>query len=670
MANTVELKLTLDNQEFLVSMRKSGDTAQKSTTAMQAGVSKAKDSLVDLKNTTKQVVGGLVTLGGAFSVAASAKSAIQLQSQLTDLAFRVQRVTGAATDWRQMQNQLAPVASRTGKTTSEIAEAFTDIFEASGDLKFTEEAISAVGTFSTATGRDLKETSKLAGVLGRQFKLSGREVGDALAYIGDQTAAGGLKWEDMAEDASELGSIALAAGQKGGEGFQRMIALATKVSPKVKDMSETLMGLEQVTEKMRDPAFVDTLTAATKVKFKDKGFAEQGDAFQRLRVMLGKGNDVRMQLKAELPGREEKAVIETLMEPFEKAYQASIASGEDVKTATEKGLQAYDASLAKLGKSTSKFGDVQEQALKKMATPEGQLKKAMETLNQAFTKPEVIGAINELAKSLPALAEGLATVVGFIAKHPMLAAAGYGAAKVGMGFAQGAITQAATNFAQGAFAKSAMTSAANFFTSGVSQGTVWQGAGKAMGVAAAAIIAFEFTKAALEEDQKKKEEKATDLRSAVMESGGAKTAEEKMAAAKKLRAAAVASYQQDDPENENWATLLSKGAMTTFGLDEDMQTQRKFALKQMGEAKALEQEAQAEIDARGSSVSVGKIQAIRPGSGAGGGGVGGGKGTQKVSMDNGDQLMQALAASIQRSTLKVEVTALPAGARGPMSTEG
>src|SRR5690606_31995820 len=117
---------------------------KKSTTAMQAGISRAKEAMVEMGSKAKELVGKVVALGSAFSAAAAAHKALETQSALTNLAFRIETATKQATSWRDVQRQLEPMALRVGKTTGEMAEAFNEVFTSSKNLAYTQDAIEAV----------------------------------------------------------------------------------------------------------------------------------------------------------------------------------------------------------------------------------------------------------------------------------------------------------------------------------------------------------------------------------------------------------------------------------------------------------------------------------------------------------------------------------------------
>jgi hypothetical protein len=117
-----------------------------------------------------------------------------------------------------------------------------------------------------------------------------------------------------------------------------------------------------------------------------------------------------------------------------------------------------------------------------------QLQRALNTLEQSFAQPEIIGAINDLAGYLPELARVFGAFVKFAVQNPLLAGAlgiGGTAAK---GFIQGAATELIKAHAAGAVKLAASIETAHV-VGGMKAGNILKGAAAAGALLLAAALA-------------------------------------------------------------------------------------------------------------------------------------------------------------------------------------
>src|SRR5690606_10839404 len=110
---------------------------------MKAGLASAQAQLKSMLTSAAGMMKNVATFGGAFAVGSMIKKSIDLQGKFRDIAFQVAKATGKMNDWRDVQAIAEGAASRTGRTSEEMADAFATIFAATGDLEFSTRALDA-----------------------------------------------------------------------------------------------------------------------------------------------------------------------------------------------------------------------------------------------------------------------------------------------------------------------------------------------------------------------------------------------------------------------------------------------------------------------------------------------------------------------------------------------
>jgi hypothetical protein len=457
-----------------------------------------------------------------------------LEDRYRELAFTVSQATGEATKWREVQKTIEPVADAVKRTSSEMATAYDALIGKSTNAQFSAQALSLVGEAMNATGRSAEELGTLVGTLNKKWGIT--DMGEVrLALMQLFEASKSIKFDELAEDLDEVGSIAKSAGMNGIDGFRRSLGLAAAVAPSTnRTFSEVLTGMDQLTEKMRQMPVWQGLAKAGKFegkKFFDE-FVAQPDAMNRVRMMLeqaGKKGSLksfaREAIEVEFTGREERAAYKVLADPFMAAYEEAKAAGKSSKEATEAGVAAFDAGIAKLGQTTGKWSDIQDRAADNQNATSSKIRQAQEMFQRAFTDPKTMGAMGELAEKLPALAEGIAKLISFTVENPLLTGATFVGSKAALAGATGFIgtgVKSSTVFV----AEKSGTAIAGKFTDAVASSGVWKGViGPAVGVAAGAAAAYALGQWAIDKymgedlDQKNKGDNAAAIADAAIGTG-------------------------------------------------------------------------------------------------------------------------------------------------------
>ena len=533
------VRLLLSNSSFIGGLQqisKEGQEVGKKLAAALKGPAVA--ALKDTRESLKESVGSAKSLAeaalgiaGGFSVAAGAHGAASLEDTYRRISFAVEQATGQATKWQDVQKMIEPAADAAKRSSAEMAEVFDTLREKSGNVEYSAKALAVVGEAMNGTKRSGAELANIVGVLHKKWGISDMgQVRESLLQIFEATKGGKIRFEELAEDLDELGSIAQYSALTGVDGFRKSLGLAAEIAPRLnQSITEALAGLEQLSEKMKQGSVVKGLAEAGKFAGKEffRGFENQKDATQRVRMLLeaaGKKGTLkdlaREAVTVEFTGREEIAAFSALADPFMKAYEEAKASGKNAKQATDEAVNAFDDSMSKMGRATLSWTSVQDHAADNQNSISAKLAQAQEEFQRAFTDPKTMAAMSELAKKLPQFAEGLAKVITMTVDHPLLA----GAALVG---GKAALTGATSLV--GAGGSAAMKGLVEKLTDevGRTKKTVTRGvfddynrrigqetvevdvkggkfanvariAGQAFGVAAAAVMAYEMGKALID----------------------------------------------------------------------------------------------------------------------------------------------------------------------------
>jgi len=504
--------------------------ARSLTAPFKAGAAAAKASLVSMGSSMKDGFKNAATMGGALSAGILVKSAVELSDTFGDIAFQINKAKGTALDWRDVQAMIAPAADATGQKIEKMTGAFQSMFAATGDLEMAKEAMIPVGQAAMVTGKDIDTFSNIAQLAFRKFNVGAKDMGDAMAVAVQLTDAGGLSAEEMTNKFALMAGEASEAGFKGSEGFGQVLATLVRLDARIGEKS--VPGLKMIFQQFKEGSgALKTLSKESNIKFKTDTSAL--DKMQEL-LKTGKG---RKSIEAKLTG-DARAVFDELVKPFDDAVANAKKSGANTKDATAAGLDAFQKAMKAAGKTTMDAASLQAAAKDAIKDPAEQMNIAINRMKMAFTQPEMVDAITQLAASLPKFAKGLAKVIDVVVKNPMLAGAMFVGGRSALSFAGGAGSNLAVSGVKGLGTKIG----AEFAVAAAASGK-WAAAGKmigaAGGIAIAAVIAYELGKAGIDKELDKEfsnRASAEDVLSSsesLLKHGGSR--EKKEAALKALR---------------------------------------------------------------------------------------------------------------------------------------
>lgn len=469
-----------------------GDKADKKLSpflaSMKKGLGAAKSSLTDLGSSIKSTLGQVVTLGGALSLGGLVHGAVELSDRYGDIAFNVNKIPGNLETAATVQRDIETAAANTKVRIADMADAYERVFKATGDLAFTKASLEAIGTVATATGEKVEDIANAAQLLQRKFKVTAEELPEALARFIEKTGVGGKGLDELSNRFALMAGEASEAGLRGVEGVSALLGIMNQLDSAVGEKADPALKMLFQTLKSG--------TSQLKTLAKEGGikFDVDDSAFDKLQKIIASPR-ARRAAEQILTG-DARVVFDELARPFDQAVQQAKEAGKTGKELREAGIAAFERNLAEASRSAMTFAQIQRAAEEAGSGPNEQLNDALNKMQQAFTRPEMIAAIEKLAQLMPRIADGMASLLEFAVENPVLAGAGVLGVKAG-GAMAGSIAGDLASGLAGAMRDRAVQvgkPVAEAIATAAAAHPKWATAGKAIGVAAAALIGFEIGK--------------------------------------------------------------------------------------------------------------------------------------------------------------------------------
>lgn len=444
------IKLTLDDGQFVAGMGKAGDaavkSAQRSERAMQvfgAGVQKATANVRTLGSTARSSLGLVSGLLGGLTFGSALKGAVELDSKFKQLAFRVSIANKEQVKASAIQKIVEQAAIKTGRRTAEMADVFGELFQATGDSKFTADMLDTIGVAATATGADMQTLTAIADQMHTKFGVAAEDMADLFATL-LSFEQGGNSMGEVADVVGRVGAELLNAGFKGKRGLDFMIGALAATEDLAGGLQSQVKGIKQVLLSLGDQNQIKAL--AKNLHIDPKKLLNEKDLIARLKRVLGMGQKGIDALKGSMTEAEEQKALKLIfLDPFEAALKRAQDAGLKGKAATDKALADLEAHIERFGKANLTGADMVTEANKRRNDPERRLTAALDVLQRSFGDPKIIDAIEELSKYLPQIAEAFGKFAKFVVKNPVLAGTLGVGAHAGSGFLQGVLSEALTD---------------------------------------------------------------------------------------------------------------------------------------------------------------------------------------------------------------------------------
>lgn len=489
------LKITIQPNAFQSGIRRMTNMVRKSGFQMrstlsqslkkgfEAGKEAAKDMGAGIKDTLKTAA----TLGGAISVGAAVKTALDAEEAYTQLSGALEMYSGKNVKAAEAQAMVGNVAKRTKLSIGSLVEnanqlAAVPIEEFESSLERSQMQAKRLGVQGELTARvysrlmssGIAKTAEEAEILTERMNKFGRT---ALGLDVDEA----IDPNDMAEFASFVNLANSEAGKM-------MNILEMTGGALAKDLGQSIEFIEEFGNVTGTDRELRALRESAKLGKDD--IVDTGDAFEnflQVATMGGEKGARAFTAFADAFGNERSTKM--LEQLFGKKLSMEIVEGKATKLALDERAEelrgVYNATFNE-AKERQRI-EKQDAAIK--ATASASFREAMNKITTALASPKMIAALDKLADKLPALADTLASVIEWIADNPWSSIAAIVGGKIGLAFAGGALKEAVMSALLGgkggaiAGRGGGLVGAAGRGVVGLGKGVVAAGASSAVGSA-------------------------------------------------------------------------------------------------------------------------------------------------------------------------------------------
>lgn len=416
---TAAIRLTLKDSGFTRTFRSTARDVKSQAkgmgtalrTSLRAGAKGGLDAVRGMASAIKGQVMQLGGLLGGIGFGALVKGAVDADQQFRKLSFTMGAGAGKFRDHQQLMAKSRDVAVRWGQSNEDLAAALDEVFNTVGDADFSLAQLETMAVAARASGEELATIAPIVAEMNRQFGLTSEEIADALPRILSLGSRGGLSVADLGSNLGKLGRTAKVAGFEGQDGMAALLAMVNQISAASGNAEGSVEKLQIIFTKLAGSggsAFLQTVKdSAGKNLF--SADVETLTTLERLQAVIDKA--------------------QTNPESFMKVFGEQ---GVFIEQAFG-GMKDVAGAMAEASQSAMTAADLQERARNNMKSAGAGIDVALETLKAAFSKPQMMSAINKLADNLPALAEAVAKAVDFVVENPMLSAGVLTGAQFGRG---------------------------------------------------------------------------------------------------------------------------------------------------------------------------------------------------------------------------------------------
>ena len=449
-------------------------------------------------------------LGGGFNVQDTLHEKMQLDRRATLLSNK--DPSGRHLGAGYVTNLTRKASIATGMDEGQLLGAWEAYADKTGDCKGGAKNMEFVGKLSKATGADVGEIAKTAGLLRVQNKdLDEKGVKEMLLNVVAQGRSGAVDFGELAGHASSItkSSSAFAGDQAT---TQRKLLALSQVGVRTGSVAEAATMISNLSQDAgKHSASVNALLGHN--AFNEKGqIADAPERFLADVIAASGGN--RQKLQAAGFGARSIKLFDALLPTFNAEEQKALKGGKSKKEATE---QARQAVLTDIGQFTdAKYGEneLQKDFTEVMSSSAEKFEEAVRQMKRTVADELVpaliplIGAIREATPHVRDLLVNLTALASWASRNPLAAAF----AGVGLMVGKAIIAEYASAKV-GEFVKSLLSGGGG----GVGGGSVPGKLGKGLAVVGAGLVAGELTKEWVDEGVKTDEEKRTARRAHMLE---------------------------------------------------------------------------------------------------------------------------------------------------------
>lgn len=458
----------------------------------------ARDAVANMQSMASKatsIVGSVLAVGGGLTVAGAIQSQMRDEGMAKEISLNSQ---GAAS--KKDIIEAATAMGAQGFEREQALSALSAFIAKTGDVKMGIKVVRQLGDVANATGADLSELAKTAGIAFNTLSDAEKSNPEAtMAAVRDAAAKGRVGAVDIKDLAGYGGRVFGTAAQFKGGLSRNSGELGALMQ--ISAESGAAIDAAEATESAKKLALDVKINKAKLAKMGVTGVMDDAGQLNDVRtvferLMVATGGDLSKLHKAGID-REGVRLFQKPAQVYSEARASALKQGKSEKIANQEGLEAINKIMEKYRNASMTKDQAEQQAKERLKETDKQLAIAMEDLRvEVGTKlvPEFVKLIPVIKQAIPyvgKLLDKMIELAQWAERNPLKAAFATASAlilkSIGEAFAVNVLKQAVTASIQSMVAGTATTSVAAGAGSAV-EGAGAAGVGGIAGIAGLALL--------------------------------------------------------------------------------------------------------------------------------------------------------------------------------------
>lgn len=434
------IKVTLNEGSAIAGLNSMKNKAKKTGKEMGKGISEplkkgfqgAQQAFSDMAGSIKSGLQTALSLGGAVSFGAAIAEAREGEQAYLQLAYALSTYGDNATSAAQAQEIVTRVADKTRTNLTEVrktlmqlssAAKHTDIaplLEAATNqarrMGLEGEFMARVYTRLVAKGvtKTADETENLVEQMNKMMRtMLGIDIDEALDPM----------------DVAELSAFINRTGNEAAKMFKLISMGGKDVS---KDFGQINTIVEELGLSLGESKGINEMRK--KLKLGKKVITSQKTALENMLAIAAKGPKVFDKMADAMAG---DFAGKALKQIVGEELLVNAKAGKIKRKEWNLRIEGLRQELENVKGFTTDRAKIEQEDAKHKKTLAADLDAAMNDIKKAFSSPEMVKALKEMAKHLPTMVDGITKFISWVMENPLTAVAGGAALKVGGGLVGG-----------------------------------------------------------------------------------------------------------------------------------------------------------------------------------------------------------------------------------------
>lgn len=437
------IRVNLNGGAFLSGLRGLTSETQRAGRAMgralgepmSKGFDSAKRSFNNMASNMKRGLATVATLGGAVSLGAFARDAIEMERATGRVAMKLRNMGQAGASVASTILVAKTAGESFQATTQDMLTAYEMLLDDTGDPVFSQRALESVALMKNAMRVTTEQAAGMVGAFadaGMSADVIEKEMLPAVMSLGTK---GGFKLDQLTDSAGTMAKVMIANGLASKDGFG-MLAGMVNLSDGAGEAEQRINAVGKMLLKLRGGKALEDMGK----KLRLPGLKNSTDQIKNMQAILARPGGFKMLQNMFGKSTATAGVFAKLTEPYVKAVEDATTQGVKADAAIELAATAFGKSLEEATRVTTNESKVRDEATRAAEEKGAQFERAIGRMKDAFMDEKFLNAMTRLTTDvLPKVTDAFVKVVDFASEHPVMAAAALPAANIASSFAAGAL---------------------------------------------------------------------------------------------------------------------------------------------------------------------------------------------------------------------------------------